>query len=164
MMWFKFAQASLLVTACATAWAAPSVEFAPAPEAVQALGPYQLISTHSSFDNTDVTLAAGYTLVDERRVECTNAKGCHIGQESAVSTMFMVGNWAICLSVDGVRTTCQLQGQLCVSEGEGCFISGSARGFSARVTEGFHTVRTEVYTSTGATLFSWQTDHRVYKP
>jgi len=158
MMWFKFAQASLLATACATTWAAP------APEAVQALGPYQLLSTYSSFDDTDVALAAGYTLIDERWVECTNAKGCHIGQESKVTTEWMLDNWAICLSVDGVRTTCQLQGQLCVSEGEGCFISGSARGFSARVTQGFHTVRTEVYTSTGAMLMSWQTDHRVYKP
>lgn len=129
--------------------------------AAESVGPaLKLVSTYVS-NGTGGALAAGtFNFVESRSVSCPNSGGCHIGQESMVQ-LVTSGNWAICLSVDGIYTTCQYQGNL---PHVGSYVVGNARGISGTVSLGRHTVKTEVYTDVASSLTRWQTDHRVYKP
>jgi len=105
-------------------------------------------------------LVAGFNTLGTMTVNCGNAAGCHIGQESMVQ-LRTTGDWAICLLVDGSYTTCQYQGHL---PDVGSYVVGNARGFSAPVAQGTHTVQTQVYVEVSGALYQWETDHRVYRP
>jgi hypothetical protein len=102
-----------------------------------------------------------FTPIESGTVNCTNAAGCHVGQDSMVQLSPSGGNWAICLAVDGVYSTCQYQGNL---PDIGTFVVGNAKGFSGAVSQGLHTVRTDVYVEAAGALYGWETDTRVYKP
>lgn len=121
--------------------------------------PRKLTNTYVS-QGSGGSLAAGFNFIESRTVNCAPTSGCHIGQESMVQ-LSTTGNWAICLSVDSTYTTCQYQGNL---PDAGSYVVGNARGFSVGVTQGVHTVQTEVYVDVASTLAQWETDHRVYKP
>lgn len=124
--------------------------------------PRKLVTTYVSAGNGagSALTAATFNTIESRTVNCGNAAGCHIGQEAMVQ-LSTFGNWAICLRVNGVSSTCQYQGNL---PDISSFVVGNARGFSAAVAQGVHTVQTDVYVDVASTLFGWQTDHRVYKP
>ncbi len=102
-----------------------------------------------------------FNTIESGTVNCTNAAGCHIGQDSMVQLSPNAANWAICLAVDGVYSTCQYQGNL---PDIGVFVVGNAKGFSGTVASGTHAVRTDVYVEAASSLYGWQTDTRVYKP
>jgi hypothetical protein len=122
--------------------------------------PLKLVNTYISNGAGAPLAAFTFNLVESRTVNCPNLAGCHIGQESMVQ-LTTTANWAICLSVDGLSTTCQYQGNL---PHIGPYVVGNARGISGTVRQGLHTVKTEVYTEVASTLVRWQTDHRVYRP
>jgi hypothetical protein len=122
--------------------------------------PLKLINTYVSNGAGGSLAAFTFNFVESRTVNCPNLGGCHIGQESMVQ-LTTTGNWAICLSVDGIQTTCQYQGNL---PDTGPYVVGNARGISGTVRQGLHTVKTEVYTDVASSLIRWQTDHRVYRP
>ncbi len=105
--------------------------------------------------------AATFNTIESGTVNCTNAAGCTVGQDSMVQLAPNGGNWAICLAVNGIYSTCQYQGHL---PHVSSFVVGNAKGFSATVPFGLHTVRTDVYVDAASTLHGWQTDTRVYKP
>ncbi len=102
-----------------------------------------------------------FNTIESGTVNCTNAAGCHVGADSMVQLAPNGGNWAICLAVDGVYSTCQYQGNL---PDISTFVVGNAKGFSGTVSQGLHTVRTDVYVEAASALYGWQTDTRVYKP
>jgi hypothetical protein len=102
-----------------------------------------------------------FNTIESGTVNCTNAAGCHVGQDSMVQLAPNGGNWAICLAVDGVYSTCQYQGNL---PDISSFVVGNAKGFSGTVPFGLHTVRTDVYVEAASALYGWQTDTRLYKP
>jgi hypothetical protein len=102
-----------------------------------------------------------FNTIESGTVNCTNSAGCTVGQDSMVQLSPNSGNWAICLAVDGVYSTCQYQGNM---PDVSTFVVGNAKGFSAKVPFGLHAVRTDVYVEAASSLYGWQTDTRVYKP
>jgi hypothetical protein len=102
-----------------------------------------------------------FNTIESGTVNCTNGAGCTVGQDSMVQLSPNGGNWAICLAVDGVYSSCQYQGNL---PDVSSFVVGNAKGFSAKVPFGLHAVRTDVFVDAASTLHGWQTDTRVYKP
>jgi hypothetical protein len=103
-----------------------------------------------------------YTTIASNRVKCNHAHGCSIGIETMAQVQTAGADWGICLLVDGNAVSCQYQG---VQSGPSSFVVGNARGWATGVTEGFHTVDTQLYTeSASATYEYFQTDVRVYKP
>jgi hypothetical protein len=154
---------SLAQVAVAAPASPPGARMASAEQAggIETHDPRKLVNTYVSVGNGGALGAGLFNTIESRTVNCANAAGCHIGQESMVQLAPGGGNWAICLAVNGVYTTCQFQGHL---PDVGTFVTGNARGFSVAVPQGVHTVQTDVFVSLASTLAQWQTDHRVYKP
>ena len=140
--------------------AAPSAAVEPATTS----GPKKLLNTwiqQGNGSNAPLPQFA-FTTLETSTVNCNNAAGCTIGLESMAQLQPQGGDWAICLLVDGVSTSCQYQGSLAASSG---YVVGNARGVRAGVASGNHTVTTQLYAEgAGATYTYYQTDIRVYKP
>jgi hypothetical protein len=105
--------------------------------------------------------ALTFNTIESGTVNCTNAAGCTVGQDSMVQLSPNGGNWAICLAVDGVYSSCQYQGH---TPDVSSFVVGNAKGLSGKVSFGLHAVRTDVFVDLASSLYAWQTDTRVYKP
>lgn len=133
-------------------------------EPMTTTGPKKLLNTwiqQGNGSNAPLT-QFGFTTLETSTVNCNNAAGCTIGLESMAQLQPQGGDWAICLLVDGVSTSCQYQGSLAASSG---YVVGNARGVRAGVASGSHTVTTQLYAEgAGATYTYYQTDIRVYKP
>jgi len=101
------------------------------------------------------TLSAGFNNVDAQQTwNCTYSSGCTI----TVGAMVQVGNggnWAICAVVDGnyINPPCPYQGSL---PDTGSYVTGSsAQNYT--VSQGSHTVQTQIYVTSSTTLGNWQT-------
>jgi hypothetical protein len=102
------------------------------------------------------------TTIATNHVKCNHAHGCSIGIESMAQLSIFDRDWEICWVVDGAYVGCQYQGLL---SGPSGFVVGNARGWVSGVSQGFHTVETQLYTdSSSATYQYFQTDVRIYKP
>jgi hypothetical protein len=128
--------------------------------------PLRRLNTYVSTGNGNGSLltggGVGPNIIESRTVNCPNVAGCYVGQESMVQ--ITVGEvWSICLYVDDVVTGCSNHDLR--DPGTNGFVVGNARGMSALLRQGVHSVKTVVEIPFfGGTLYQWQTDHRVYKP
>jgi hypothetical protein len=130
--------------------------------------PKQKIQTFITWGNPGgnggTLLVKGYNAVDTpQAINCTNASGCTIEIDSMVGVGY--GNdssWGICAVIDGapVKTPpCWNQSSI-PSNG---FVTGNSRQ-NAQVSEGTHTVQTEVIVLENAYLEDWQSNYTLYMP
>jgi len=126
--------------------------------------PEVLSSTYSAVGDGKSAPLSQYdvTTVATSHVKCNHAHGCSIGIESMAQLSTGNRDWAICWVVDGAYVGCQYQG---VQSGPSGFVVGNARGWVSGVSQGFHTVVTQLYTdSSSATYQYFETDVSIYKP
>jgi hypothetical protein len=138
-------------------------------EAVAAFGPKRLVETFMAKGpgSVPISLGAQWTTLDSSTVVCPGTNICTIGLESMVQIHPLGGNWAICLKIDNIAHSCQLQGTW--GQGGNGIVVGNARGALQNLQPGPHTVSTEVFlqnppTSGGpAKVYFFHTDYRIYK-
>lgn len=123
--------------------------------------PVKLLKTVTGVGNGNAAaLTAGFNTIDERTIACTVAAGCAIGFEAMAQIKPQGSDWAICLLIDGSSVSCQYQGVQGSTTG---WVVGNARGMGT-VTQGTHTVTTQVYTESSTAVYAYfQTDYRLYK-
>lgn len=115
------------------------------------------------FDNeTGIDLPFGFDNVDDpTSINCTNAAGCviQIVASSQVRSDLDGTLWAICSLVDGeyANPGCGYQGQL----DTGIYATGTSQ-MNYQVTQGKHTVQTQVYVNQDALLGRWQITYTLY--
>ena len=118
----------------------------------------------SSGATPGLSLTTGYHNLDNpTTIKCSNTSGCTISVGSTVQVAPPAGsNWAICAVIDGVYMTpaCPYMGVL---PGAGSYVAGSER-FQVAVTQGTHTVQSQVYVGANSLLGNWQVDYMLYKP
>ena len=118
-----------------------------------------------NFGNTPgASIGAGYHNLDApTSIKCSNAAGCTISVGATAQVAPPAGaTWAICAAVDGayIAPACPFMGVL---PGGGSYVAGSER-FHATITQGTHTVQSQVYISATSLLGNWQVDYMLYKP
>lgn len=107
------------------------------------------------------TLVSGFNNLDTQQTwNCTNSSGCTV----VVSAMVQIqngGDWAICAVVDGnyINPPCPYQGNL-PDAGTNGYVTGNGEQ-NWLVSQGSHTVQTQLYVTNPDTLGNWQTSQHL---
>ena len=107
------------------------------------------------------TLSPGFNNVDTQQTwNCKYSSGCTIGV-SAMIQLANGGDWAICAVVDGnyINPPCPYQGNL-PDAGTNGYVTGNSEQ-NWLVSQGDHTVQTQVYVTNSTTLANWQTHQHI---
>jgi hypothetical protein len=113
------------------------------------------------YGSSGAALVAGFNNVDTPQTwNCKYSAGCTI----TVSAMIQLqngGDWAICAVVDGnyINPPCPYQGNL-PDPGTNGFVTGNSQQ-NWLVSQGSHTVQTQIYVSSATTLGNWETHQHI---
>jgi hypothetical protein len=126
-----------------------------------------LVTTSYSVSSKLVAVGPGFQPMDSAKtLTCPTGKGvCRIEADQAVQVTGGVGGfnrWAVCTQVDGIfmnRPSCPFLGLINPSS----FQSAAFSQQQSAVSEGDHTVRTFIYTDTGAQLGNYSIQYHIYQ-
>ena len=122
----------------------------------------KLAGTAIRWNGVVAPLAAGLNTIDTATIKCGATAGCTITIAAMVQVIAdNAGQWAICTTVDGNS-----------AEPGGCPVQGVAQSSNyqignlkqnAVVTQGTHTVQTQVMMPSTGSVGAWESDYSVYK-